>query len=163
MCGSNHPVLNQLYNVGNHRYFVPKVRGIQVMNTPITANECRPSISRSIYERMIQEEDRDALPILADALDDEGFSELANAYRWAWKNSKWPFPRTEHKTQIVVYDWDLDHREVLAAPPHCRLPRELYNSMRVLKERRYGNIAQAFVLLANVLAGYKTYKELGAW
>lgn len=116
---------------------------------------------QSIYEALLASPgDTATMLVLADALEDEGRDKLAAAYRWAAERGRWPFERLgRRKSQDEmnkVWDWDLESREN-AAPERSRLPRDLYDALRRLEKRKYSDVNQAFVLLANVLSGHKEF------
>jgi hypothetical protein len=130
--------------------------------------------SERIYRRLLDTPgDRDAMLVLADALDDEGHDRLAAAYRWAAGRGKWPFRRFAAPTDVrremcsevgeAIYDWDSESRVRNVAPADSKLPVELFERIRFMQFRRYGDVNQAFALLANALAGNKEYQPMDPW
>lgn len=115
------------------------------------------------------EQRKDAMLILADLIEEqEQDAQTAIAYRWAAEQGLWPFERAslhggkDDPAVPKVFDWDGEHRKSIngtgkyggtIVPDHARLPMELYDAMRHLPDRAYGEVHQAFVLLGRVLAG----------
>lgn len=89
---------------------------------------------------------------------------LALAYKWAAVNNKWPFqrhtlPRKPALPPRKVYDWEsikrhnlsLDDRSPIVTN-ECLLPHNIYMRIKKLPRNRiYGNVNDAFILLARVL------------
>jgi hypothetical protein len=130
--------------------------------------------SERIYRRLLDTPgDRDAMLVLADAMDDEGHDHLAAAYRWAAERGKWPFVRFASPSDVrremcsergkAIYDWDSESRRINVAPAESKLPVELFERIRFMQVRRYGDVNQAFVLLANALAGNREYQPMNPW
>lgn len=117
-------------------------------------------------------QDRELMTLLADTLEEAGKLPLAHAYRWARDNSKWPY--VFHNAYLPggaslnhrrpVYDWtafrgtDNPERAALIDryPPSCWLGDEMIRRLVNHKERRYGRIHRAFILLAMALGSGET-------
>lgn len=113
--------------------------------------------AQAIYNRLLEmPRDRATMLVLADALMDSGEEDLAAAYRWAASESKWPFQRPRWNTEEKVYDWDSDDGErqcLVQISQDARLPHKLFRHMALApaKEKKYGDVNDAFVLLARAL------------
>lgn len=96
----------------------------------------------------------------------EGGELLAEAYRWASKWGRCPFLRPAHSIELrgldldvrgnpfSVYDWEsMDHMPYLQRyiPHYAKLPAKLYQQIRVLPDRTYGGIREAYTLLGRGL------------
>lgn len=88
--------------------------------------------------------------LLADSLEDCGQVSLATAYRWAAERGHWPLRRKDFRKAKSVYDWESKHR-ALDVPAESKLDRELWTSIRLLPDKKYGGPNSAFVLLARGL------------
>lgn len=115
----------------------------------------------AIYKTLV-ENPRDKLLMcaLADALEEWGNEKLALAYRWAAKHERWPFerPTTVGTASKNVYDWEANrprHPQLTYPhpPQHSYIPRRMYHVLRNmdLKEKEYGDINCAFVLISKVI------------
>lgn len=112
--------------------------------------------------------------VLADALEDMGADDLADAYRWASHNRKWPDKRTQSPKYgavystptIKVYDWNSERTEeslyLVNTPKTSRLPKFLHRLICQSDDKKYGGIHRAFVLLAKALIEYKRLAPEGA-
>ncbi len=112
---------------------------------------------RAVYRNLLTHPgDPAIMQVFADVLTDCGMDDLAYAYRWAAERGRWPFVRTERDSNPPwndtrkVYDWSRQHWG--SVPEACRLPVPLYRIIKFkLKEKRYGGVNRAFVLLARGL------------
>jgi hypothetical protein len=125
------------------------------------------AVLRLFRELLRNPRDVGTMSVLADALADAGHERVAHAYRWAATNKRWPFLRTgrgpdglsNHSRRDLrerqVYDWNIliidDSLRRFNVPEEAQLDRELIQAIRKLKDRRYGGIHRAFVLLAHAL------------
>ncbi len=108
---------------------------------------------------------RELMLILADSLEEDGEVELANAYRYAYVNHRWPFQRRDYLTNPgarnyrLVHDWEGVHRfdeydiqiGRVTVTERSLLPRTLYERIRKMEEKVYGDVNDAFVLLGRAL------------
>lgn len=133
---------------------------------------------KEIYRRLLLHPgDREGMWVLANALEQIGHGDLADAYRWAAFAGKWPFVKTlrdpkrvmDRSRERTFFDWDGLHRINPTVPPHARLPKEIFDAIKRLKDRRYGDVNMAFVVLARALCSLKGKREertgisLGSW
>lgn len=127
-----------------------------------------------LYKALLENPgDAQRMLILGDALEDLGFLELASAYRWAAVRGRWPFRRQDRvarKVRAGLEVWDWDHLRTRAGgtesnnlPEWCHLPDELFRKIMFLEGREYGDVNQAFILLAHALAGKKKYEAMKPW
>lgn len=124
-------------------------------------------ISTLIYNKLIDvpEPDFVVMKVLADALEEEGDSLLAATYRWAAEHGKYPWLRQQRGSIDAgnVYDWDRDNRGAMSKnmtlPRHCLLPANLYLIIKNMKNKRYGDINDAFFLLARALEILPTLEQ----
>lgn len=113
-------------------------------------------VMRIFSELLDKPQDKTLMRILADALEDMNDLELATAYRWAADNFKWPAIFEGRNNIGKVYDWDVEGRSSSMSyrpdAEHYKLPKELYDTIRRLPDKEYGEIVQAFRLLGRGLA-----------
>lgn len=113
--------------------------------------------TREVYFGMLECPSPSHMLVMADAVEEfEGDGRTAAAYRWAATKALWPLRRAGRgskvwDTQEFVYDWDGAHKEGDFAPGYSRLPRGLYQAIRDLKDKKYGTVHMAFVLLGRGL------------
>lgn len=123
---------------------------------------------RSLYRNLLGDPANPVtMKLLADALDDAGYPEVSHAYRWAADRGRWPFRRLGkgpdgfvHFNQIdlrprLVYDWNVilpdDNPLAGKVPEGAWLEKPLVLAIREWKERRYGGVHRAFIILAHAL------------
>ena len=99
--------------------------------------------------------------ILADALQDSCCSELEREFRWAAEHKRWPFLRKHGN----VWDWQPckangeSRCKEFGLPEHASIPFDTSKKLAKLEGRVYGDVPQAFNLLANALNGNEFYVD----
>lgn len=123
--------------------------------------------SKVIYEELLEKPgNAHTMRILADVLDEEGQEDLATAFRYAADRGLWPFERWDRRSEFGtlegnVYDWESDKRNAEGVKECSRLPHSLWKAILNMKDKKYGSVWDAFVLLARALREQGTVNKLG--
>jgi hypothetical protein len=140
---------------------------------PLTAEKLR---MRAVFRHLKRHPaDRASMYAYSDALEECGHGVLAAAYRWAADNGKWPFRRYgrgvrgtmygDDDTRRLVYDWNksITNGPDPNLPESCQLSLNLVLAVWDDKDRCYGGVHRAFVILANALVrkGWIRVQETG--
>jgi len=116
--------------------------------------------------------------VLADALEDDGKVELAEAYRWAAMRHKWPHrltgqgPKGLYVSKSLkadqtwhLYDWTRWVPRKKRGSRHWEersmLPKPLLGAIFRQNGRRYGGVHRAFMILARALQAVGATQGVG--